>query len=329
MRVNIIGFELDFARNIKLPEVYQLLESNQGKKHAYYGDKYLYYTDVVDDYIVGIILRLKKDKGRITTKEDGKEFIVDIDKLAKGQSSTEVSLFCMNPKTKMGVFYSYFGGLSPSILRTMWKPAHNKVQRAKIRDLCKQYEGSNKYEPSKARAKAEENFKGVMLLRTLTTPATIENLFKVFNSIQEITINSKSAVQGAGKYSPNSSFIKKASVNIKFNSAVAWYQHIQGYIRKALPTNITDDDKIRIVGETIGGEEKAYVIGENLQEFGAFEFDDFITKIPQKKWSDYSKCDAIKVLLLILKNKTIIFGHTVPEKSWRLLSAQSSKKDGN
>ena len=112
MKVNIVGFELTFGRNITIPEVYQLVESNQGVKKNYYGDKYLYYTDVKDDLLVGIILRLKKDKSQINTKEEDGDFIVDINTLKDDYSSTEVSLFTLNPKTLKGVFYCYFGGLS-------------------------------------------------------------------------------------------------------------------------------------------------------------------------------------------------------------------------
>ena len=323
MKVNIIGFELDFASNVSFGEVYQLIESGAGKKHKFYGDKYLYFTDVKQDLVIGVLLRLKKDKNRITTKETGNDFMVDISELGSGESSTEVSLFCINPDTKKGVFYQYFGGLSIATLRVMWRPAHNKVQSAKIKDLAKEYREHNKYNKEKAREKAKEHYNGIFGIETLTPKATVDSIFQLVTSIKEFKINSKNAIQNAGKYSPQSSFIKKSKIELAFEQPAAWFEHIKRYIKTIMPATVDDDDIIRIVGETLSGEEKAFVIGDNLDEFGNFEFDKFVKKLPKAKWSDYENCKAMDILHNLVETKPIIFGRPSPAKNWRL----SSKKN--
>ena len=208
----------------------------------------------------------------------------------------------------------------------MWQPAHNKIQRSKIKDKTAELVEHRGYPKDKAAAEAESQFKGYMSVSTLTTPATVENLFEVFSSVHVLDINSKSALESAGKYSPNSTFIRKAKVYARFENAVAWYEKIKEYIRKAVPDNLSEDDIIKLVGKTISGEEKAYRIGENLREFGEFNFDNFVSKLPQKKWSDYKKCAALKVLLKLMKDKSIIFGLPPIEKTWRLPSATTMNR---
>jgi hypothetical protein len=326
MKVNVVGFELGFGKNIDISEVYQRLESNQGKKKSIYQDKYVYYTDVKKDYIVGLIFRLRKDKSQIRTIEEDGDFKVDIDKLRKDHSSTEVSLFCLNPKTLQGVFYCYFGGLSTTILRTMWKPAHDSVQKAKIKDKTNEIKAHKHYETSKAKAEAEDIFHGFLKVTTLTTPATVNNLFGIFSNIKEIKINSKEALEGAGKYSPSSSFIRKGKLEATFENPNKWFESIKDYIRNIIPSEPNEGDIIRLVGETLTGEEKAYIVGENLKEFGQFSYDEYVNRLPKKKWSNYKKSKALKLLLKIMRNDSLVFGLPPEESTWRLPSATTENR---
>lgn len=326
MKVNIIGFELTFGSNLKISEVFQILESKQGKKNKFYSDEYVYYVDVKDDYIIGVALRLKKDKNSVRTKEQGGTFIPTIDVASKDTSNTEVSFFCMNPETLKGVCYSYFGGLSTAMLRTIWQPAFKTILNAKRKAYRKELVGSGKYQKKKASELAEQKYYEKLSIRTLITKAGIDSLFDKLASIKEIEINSQNALSQSGKYETQSSFIKKSAVNVKFENAHARLQEVQEYVRKILPSKVSEGDIIRLRGEIDSGEEKKFYLGENNQEFGDFNFDEYTKKFPKKDWAKFPDCDAIGVLLKILKKDTILFGLTKPEHDWRLPSAKTVNK---
>jgi hypothetical protein len=91
MNVNVVGFQMSFANGIEIPELYQQLESSLGKKQKQGSTNYLYFTDLKDGYIIGLVLRFKEDKMLIATSQEDGEFLINISELGKGKESTEVS----------------------------------------------------------------------------------------------------------------------------------------------------------------------------------------------------------------------------------------------
>lgn len=327
MNVNVVGFQMSFAKSIKIPELYQQLESSLGKKQTQGRNNYLYFTDLKDGYIIGLVLRFKEDKMLIaTTQEDG-EFLIDISELGKGKESTEVSLFAINPETGRGVYYSYVGSLSSSILKTIWKQPHDNLKKYNIKSLQNQYSEHGKKDKALAQKKANEECSGFFHLELLTNPADINELFTHYNTINAVEINSVNAFDDAGKYRPDKQFIKKGKILQTFENVVSNESSIMAHIKK-ITNNKSDDDIVRLRGKIDGiSEDKWLKVGENIQDFGRLKFDSFVELLPQKKWSDYSNSEAINKLLYILKNKPAIFGDLPVDETWRLDSAQTINRN--
>jgi hypothetical protein len=323
MNVNVIGFQMSFAKSIKIPELYQLLESSSGKKLRQGSTNYLYYTDLKDGFIIGLVLRFKEDKMSIATSKEGEEFIIDKTELGKGKENTEVSLFAINPDTCRGVYYSYIGSLSSSILKTIWKKPHDNLKAYNIKSLIDEYSQHGKNDKTAAHKHATDDCSGLFNLELLTNPADINDLFKHYDTINALEINSINAFDDAGKYRPDTQFIKRGKIQQTFENVVSNESRIFSYI-KGLVANKSDDDIVRLRGKLEGASEDKWLkVGENIQDFGRLKFDDFVELLPEHKWSDYSTCKAIEKLLYILNNKTGTFGATTTDESWRLASAKT------
>ncbi|MDO6446628.1 hypothetical protein Q4493_12660 [Colwellia sp. 1_MG-2023] len=326
MNVNVVGFQMSFARRINIPELYQLLESSSGKKLRQGSTSYLYYTDLKEGYIIGLVLRFKEDKKSIATSKEGEEFIIDKTELGKGKESTEVSLFAINPETCRGVYYSYIGSLSSSILKTIWKKPHDKLKTYNIKSLIDEYSQHGKKDKAAAHKRATDDCSGLFNLELLTNPADIDDLIKHYDTINALEINSVNAFNDAGRYRPDAQFIKRGKINQTFENVVSNESKIVAYI-KGLIANKSDDDIVKLRGKLEGtSEDKWLVVGENIQDFGRLKFDSFVDLLPEHKWSDYSSCEAIEKLLYILTNKTAIFGDLPADEAWRLESAQTINK---
>jgi len=321
VKVNVIGFELSLAKGIEIPEIYQLLESAQGDEHKHGKDRYIYFTQLLDGIIVGLVLRFKTDKMTIaTTKDENGELIIDIKELAKEKDSTEVSLFAINPNTLRGVCYSYLGSLSETILTNIFRKPHDKLKSGNIKSLTEQYSQFGKNDKAAALTKAQGECSGFFSLSILTTPADVDTLLKSYDVITAVEVKSKGAFDKGGKFEPNSNLIKSSKVNVVFENLSSGYTEIVKYIKK-LNSGKTIDEVIKLRGKLASGKDKWLEIGENISDFGVLEFDNYVKSLPQDKWTNYTSCEGLKKLIYLLNNKTSIFGNPSNCDNWRLPSA--------
>ncbi|MFT4850452.1 MAG: hypothetical protein ACI83B_003009 [Sediminicola sp.] len=327
MRVNIVGFQMELGKAVTLPYLYQLFESSDAKETKFYSDKYLYFTDIKDNYIVGLVLRFKKDKKHIAThKNENGDLVVDISKLGTDEENTEVSLFCINPESMRGLYYSYVGCLSSSVLKTTWKVPHDLIKNAKIKSLIDEYSEFGKKDRLAAKKKAVNECSGHFNLKVLVTPADINTIISQYSEIKSIEINSQSAFEESGKYSPTGDFIKKGKVEMLFENIVINANSIKMYIKKLVTDTPSKSDIIRLRGKLIDGEEKTFVVGENIDSFGHYEFDKFVELLPKGLWKDYTDCAAMDKLIYIMKNKDAVFGSIPSNNDWRLESAKTANE---
>jgi hypothetical protein len=322
MKVRTVGFQLKFSNNIELPEIYQIIESNQGKEIEHFGDKYIYYTEVRDNYIVGLVLRFNEVKSSIATETDKDgNLVIDISMIGDKKSNTEVSMFSINPVTLRGMYYNYRGSLSSSALKTIWKKPHDIIMKYKIKSLTDEFSQLDINKTKAARKKAIDYCQGKFDIRILSTPATIETLISQFETIEEMTFSSEEALVGAGKYTPPAqTFISSAKITTRFEKVASNLGLVTNYIKSIASNKIQKSDILKLRGKLESGEEKTLAVGENLSEFGLMEFDRFVELLPTGLWSSYNECPALNILMTKIKENTIIFGEQPTNDDWRLSS---------
>jgi hypothetical protein len=323
MKVKVQGFQIGFASNISFSEVFQLLESFSETKRHHHGDEYIYYVDEKENIATGLILRLSNVKSGITTKTDADgNLVVDITTLNDDQTSTEATIFCVNPETGRGLAYSYRRSSTTSLLRTIFKEAHSAVRTSKIKDLTKQYSKLDSTKSGTASKKANEDVKGNFTIKLLSTPATIQTILESYDAIDSISIGAEEALENSGVYSPESPYVSKAKLAISFTNIHSNLLLIKKYINK-ITKNRTKEDAIRIHGQLEDGVQKWFTVGDNISEFGVLEFDRYIELLPDSLWKEYVDCPALTNLMSKIDSNSSVFGDIPINTDWRLPSAKN------
>ncbi len=327
-KVKVTGFELNFSNNLRMPEIYQIFESMEGKDISLSGGRSgLYLTDVIDNYICGILITFRDDKKSVVTKknEDGKLSVIKSE-LRKDEHATEASVFCINPATKSGLLYTYFGGSNAAALSKIFAIAHTKARRYAIKDyIDEKVEQSQNKKRRKFREKAEEHFKGNFKLKVKVTTKDIEDLLSEFKEVNSVEIGATGLIESIPVLTPIISVYKKSRIAITISNAFRSIAHHTNI--RDLANNVGgfgNDEVFKVIGKSHSGEELARKVGDNTSEFGMLSYDDYIDKLPSTTWDDYRSCAACIALISKIKHFCAVFGHPNNLTTWKIPSA----KDG-
>jgi len=331
MKVKIQGFELSLCNGVGLPELFQLLESGQNKTMPVNNDEYVYMVDVKDNFIVGLLLRFSDVKKFITTSRGNSgELLIKVPDLTdENLDDTEASIFCINPDTLRGAFYTYRRSLTRKLLTTLLSRKHNFLKTKKLEDLKDEYSQLDPAKRKAASAKANKEITGSFNFELLCTQASIDLLLNSYDEITEMSVTAKDGLPDGGMYSPASAYVKSTSITTKFekNKSQSLVEQIKGFVRK-VSGNLGEDDAIKLYGKLESGAQAWLSLGENISEFDILQFDRFVDMLPEENedWKEYINCAATVRLINLLKIETAIFGKAPKNAAWRLPSASTENK---
>ncbi len=327
MRVNILGFKLNFSQNISIGEFFQELESVEDKETTIYGRTHIPYVDVNDGLIIGLVLSYKSNKKSLATKRDADgDLVVTKSTLDPNEHGTEVSVFCINPATLKGLIYSYTGALSPTGFRQLLKKQHQRVKRKKIKDYKNEITDFGNKNVSDIKTKIISNFHGEFDMTLLTTPSDLKQILSRFSEIDKVILRAENALEQAGIYTPIDPFTKKTHIQIDFDKK----QPINK-LKKIIATVFNpyaaykQAKTFRLIGLAQSGEALELAVGENNDNFGKIDYDDYVELLPRYKWKEYTASEATNRLKKKIKELNSVFGH-VPDTSWKILSAKDIGK---
>ncbi|GAB5391877.1 MAG: hypothetical protein Altm2KO_21760 [Alteromonas macleodii] len=326
MKVKIQGFELSLSNGVGLPELFQLMESGQNKTTPLNNDEYVYMVDVKDNFIIGLLLRFSDVKKFITTSRGASgELLIKVPDLTdENLDDTEASIFCINPHTLRGAFYTYRRSLTRRLLTTLLNRKHNFLKNKRLQDLTDEYSQLDPEKRKAAAAKATKEITGSFNFELLCTQASIDLLLDSYDEISEMSVTAKDGLPDGGLYSPSSPFVKSTSVTTKFekNKSQSFVEQIKGFVRK-VSGNLGNDDAIKLYGKLESGAQAWLSLGENISEFDILHFDRFVDMLPEENedWKEYVNCAATVRLINLLKTETAVFGEPPKDSQWRLPSA--------
>ena len=325
--VKVVGFELIFSKNIEFGEFFQRLESKEKIKEKLGTRDVILYTDELDGYVVGLLLSYKGDKKSFITEEASHEKLaISKQKLRKGQHSSEANIFVINPESKMGLFYQYFGSISSSSFSRYLKVVHDRVKRNNIKEKKKEVKGAGKVSNEKAGKEAEIYFEGDFEFIVKATEKDIDKVLSSYQSISGVDVSVEGAIPDAHIFSPPAGYISTSSFHVGFkrNKGAAFLEqvksHVKGIVKKVKDTE--RDRVLKVMGKTFSGEEMATYIGDNLECFGEMDYDRYVDFLPDDYWENYLSSMAVKNIIKIIGENDHIFG-SAPNKKWKW----ASKKD--
>ena len=324
MQVKILGFHLQLAKNISMGDFYQQLETIENKEIKIGQKVHVLLTDIVENLICGVILTFRNNKKSIATeKDENGDLVVNKSTLKAGEFGTEVSVFVLNPASNKGLLYSYSGSASPTSVQHLFRLQHNKIKSGKIREFTKELTDFGKKDKN-SHKKAAKEFYGDLHFNILTTPSDLNELIPRYKEIQKVILRSENALQDSGKYTPLEHLTKKAHIQIDLERKTVTNEIVDIIKTIFSPFEAWKKNRtLRLIGLSHSGDYLDLAVGDNKDDFGKIDYDDYIDKLPLFKWKNYKECDALVDLLVILNDHPSVFGKTdLSPLKWKYLSAK-------
>lgn len=324
-KVKISGFQLTFSDNIKIGEVYQQLERFENQEIKLSGGRNgIYLVDTHENYICGILITFRDDKKSVATKrdEDGNLKVIKSE-LRKDEHASEASVFFINPITKSGLFYSYFGGSNAAALSKIFSNAHKNARKYAIKSyIDEKLSQSKSKDKSKFSEKANSLYGGKFKLTIMVTPKDIKSLLSEFEEINTIEVKADGLIDNVSEFSPLISLHEKPRILTKIAKQFRRKAHKEvEEVAKKLG-GLSYDDLFKVIGKSFSGEELSRKVGDNTSEFGIMGYDDYIDKLPDDTWTQYKFCAAHNGLQAKMVKYSAVFGVPGSTQSWKIVSAK-------
>lgn len=316
--VSVIAFDLNFSKGITMDEMFHwmVLEENNLIKANGYSSQII--SQIHEGYIFGTLIAYKGDKSFLTTLKGDKGLSIKRILLSENQNSTQASIFCIEPTSQSGMFFSYHGGVSPTSFANTLKKIHDKLRLSKTRE--------QKKEKSGAKNKGEE-LTGEFSLVVKFTQLDMDTLLEQFSNVSSMEVCLGPAIEPESMFRPFQSLARgfKTVVDLdgnqspdgKIQAIRSFYNSIKE--KKAIKS-------FKVAGRAIAGEKLSSQIGENLNHFGRMYLDDYITLLPSDEdvWDDFIKCKATEKLLETVKKNVAVIPPPKSVESWKTMQ---NKKD--
>lgn len=308
MKVSTIGFEIQLSKGIDFKLLCDHLVSLSDNEIKIHNRIHVPYIGMSQNYVQGLILSYRSSKKSLITERDTSgDLVVKKTELGAGQNGTEVSIFTINPITGRGVMYSYFGSLSESGYKVLFGRAHNVVRKNLIRQLKDNSGAKGK--------KAADEVKNVMGekntydFKILKTPADLDKLLELFQDIGSVSLTAEDALASAGLFQPLELYAKNASISVKLDTQNHTSQKIKQVIKQVFSHwDRSKPKSFTLVGLAHGGQELTRKLGENSDDFGKIQFDDYVEILPVVKWKDFYTCKAATDMIELIRKNTVVFG---------------------
>lgn len=319
-KVNAVGFQVELSNNINFVKFYDALKNEQNKEIIIHGTTSVHYITVKEDYIVGLILTYKNHRRSIeTSKDEDGNLIIGKLQTPDGSNGTEASLFAINPSTKRGVIFTYFGSISIVKTKTLFKRIHDSLRKTLISEYVEELEKQNKSKKIKgAHKKANEHFNGEFDIKLLVSPTDIDNLLKKYKSFTKVEIRSIEGLVDSPTFSPVSNVVSSTSLDMNISSKTNANLVMTSIKALLNPTGTFNTEWVmRIIGKSHQNEDLSLQLGENKDDYGKFDYDDYVDELPSEKWVEFPECKAMARAISTLKKFNATFG--IPTKAPTLI----------
>jgi hypothetical protein len=322
--VKLIGFDLTFSKGISIDDYFHWLVASEGKPISANGYTNYIFSDLHENYIVGLVICYKGDKKILATRMENNQLNIDKIELKSNQESTQATIFCIEPTSKTGMFYSYHGGVSRSNFASILGKIHDKIKASKIKEKIKELSKLGK--PSKKnKYDATEDYNGSFVFNVRVQTHDIDTLISQFSEVSDVEITMGPAIQLSSELRPLQNVLN--SVSTKFNlsreSDTAQKKSAIRDIWNTL-TNKQAARTLKMSGKAMTGVQLDRQIGENLEHYDQIYLDDYIDLLPETKWSDYKDSEAIIRLIKKVKSRPLVIPEPKEVSNWKILP---NKKD--
>jgi hypothetical protein len=326
-KVKVSGFEMQFSEGIKINDFFQELESISKRpeiKVGIYSTRV--YTRIIDGLAVGLILTFKDDKKKLATEKDGSgKLKVNRIELMENQASTEASLFCFNPSTRSGIFTHYAGSASVSIYTSIFNQAHKSVKNRLIDQKINELSGwGSRGDTKRIRSRAQDEYSGSFSFKHIYQEKDLNQVLDNLKNLSEIEVTTELGIPNEPVFRHLGATAKKTTQTVSFLDQFKSIENLKGHLSNFVKEVFSVKDKkyaLKLIGTSLSGQRAQYWLGANVEEYGFFDYDNYIDELPEEVWDDYVSCLALKSLITKVTENSEVFGDISPVTSWEKYSS--------
>jgi hypothetical protein len=311
--VNVVAFDLSFSNGITVDDLFQFMVLNQKIPISVGGYTSQIISQIHQGFIFGIFIANKGDKSFLTTVQDGTKLKVKKIILDENQTSTQASVFCIEPGSRSGMFYTYHGGVSVHSFSELLRKIHDKARREAVKTLQKE---KKKY----IKDLLVQYFSGEFRFKVKFTQLDLDSLLEKYQNISSVEIAMGPAIEPSSIFRPLTSFASGFKTVVDLDGK----QSPQGKIAavRAFLNSVTNRSMMRafkIAGKGLSGEPLTAKFGQNLDHFGSFFLDDYLAKLPgdDVDWDKFVECEAAVELLKIVRQNVAVIPSPPPVSDWK------------
>jgi hypothetical protein len=317
--VKLIGFDLSFSAGISVDDFFHYLVLAETDSVRAGGYQNFIIADLHKDYIVGVLLCYKGDKMLLATRNQDEALAIDKIRLSADQKSTQASVFCIDPTSKSGMFYSYHGGVSVNNFAGVLKAINDRVKKDKISGKTKELSRLNS-STSKARGDAKSSYSGDFMLNVKVREHDIETLISSFSDFSSCEISLSPSIQISSSFTPLLNIASSYRMYVSLSGAVN-SDDKRGAIRR-IYDNIRYKGEIKalkVMGKALTGVAHDAKIGDNIEHYQQIFLDDYIDLLPNDTWDKYLESAALEKIVSAMMAHPLVFPAPKPIDSWKTL----------
>lgn len=316
-KVNAIGFEILLPKNIAMSDLYKGLKAHSGKELKVGTVTHVPYADSKRGYITGLILTYRNHRKYMETTRGAAGLKVDKREIQPGANGTEACIFVINPDTKKGLLYTYYGALSPVKAAKIFKAIFLTVKKVLVDAHMQQAiaaHGGNATAKQKrdAHGAAAAYYAGKFNMKVLVTEEDLKTLLAKYKQIERLEVSAVQGLLDAPKLRPLSGLARSSHYGMTFPSDTAVGKIAKG-ILGAFGSSV--DETLRIVGTSITNEDLSQCVGENRDDYEKVDYDLYVTELPDDYWSNYNNCKSMNRAIATMVRYRSTFG-TPAKTTW-------------
>jgi hypothetical protein len=320
--VKISGFKLNFSNEITINEFFQELVSiSKNADSEFTGYTTRVYTRVINNLIVGLVLTFKNEKTKLASVSvpNGKLKVNRVE-LEKHQTSTEASLFCFNPNSLTGIYTHYTGSASVSIYNNIFKLADTNVKKRLTEERINSLtESKTRGNIVSAKKEAKNTYSGSFSITHIYQTKDLDQILSELESLSELEVTTELGIPDEPLFRSLSSVTKKTTQTINFLDKFRPIELLKTYLSDFVRVIDSKKDKkyaLKLMGKAIGGEQANFLLGNNIEEFGSFRYDEYIDNLPIDVWDNYTDCKALSLIIDIVQKDSETFGDIKNACTW-------------
>jgi hypothetical protein len=322
--VKLLAFDLSFSTGITIDDFYRWMVASEEASITANGYTNHILVDIHQNYIVGVALCFKGDRKILATSEEGDLLSVEKIELKDNQNSTQAAIFCIDPNSLCGMFYSYHGGVSKSNFGNLLSKIHEKSLNEKIKGKATELSDFGKKSGSFFQ-KAQTYFPGQFTINFKFKSHDIDTLLSSFSQFNSLEMTISPALEQTSAFQPIINMSKSVRTAISFDGKIS-NEHKRSAILNWWHAQKNKEliSKLKVVGKAVFGTALEEQLGDNLEHFDKLFLDDYIDALPNKDWRDYLNSEILKRLMKNVSSNSLIMPIAKPASTWQ---TSLTKKD--